>query len=53
MKQTLIKTGRAMSRITERLLEAAARGMWDADEADLGRLREIYMEVEGDIEGLN
>ena len=43
----------AMQNIAERLLEASARGMWNASAEDLSRLREIYMDVEGDIEGLH
>ncbi len=40
----------AMQNIAERLLEAQARGMWNATEEELEQLREIYLEVEGDIE---
>ena len=40
----------AMHAITERLLEAAQRGMWNADEDMLQQLRDIFMEVEGQIE---
>jgi cobaltochelatase CobN len=43
----------AMQNITERLLEAISRGMWNASPEDAERLRAIYMAVEGDIEGLN
>jgi len=39
-----------MHAITERLLEAAQRGMWNADEDMLQQLRDIFMEVEGQIE---
>jgi cobaltochelatase CobN len=43
----------AMQNIAERLLEAISRGMWNASTEDSERLRAIYMDVEGDIEGLN
>jgi len=40
----------AMYAITERLLEAAQRGMWNVDDDMLQQLRDIFMEVEGQIE---
>jgi cobaltochelatase CobN len=40
----------AMHAMSERLLEASQRGMWQADEEILKQLREIYMEAEGGIE---
>ena len=42
----------ALLNMTSRLLEAADRKMWNADEDTLRKLREIYMEVEGELEGL-
>ena len=36
--------------LSERLLEAHQRGMWQTDEDTLQRLRAIYMEAEGTIE---
>ena len=36
--------------VSERLLEAHQRGMWNTDEATLRRLRGIYMQAEGTIE---
>lgn len=36
--------------VSERLLEAHQRGMWDTDEETLQRLRGIYMQAEGTIE---
>lgn len=36
--------------VSERLLEAHQRGMWDADEETLRRLRDLYMRAEGTIE---
>ncbi|MFI3206025.1 MAG: cobaltochelatase subunit CobN [Clostridia bacterium] len=41
----------ALHAMSERLLEASQREMWDADEEKLEKLREIYMEMEGDFEG--
>jgi cobaltochelatase CobN len=43
----------ALHNISERLLEAVNRGMWDAPEETVEKLRSIYMEVEGEIEDLN
>ncbi len=42
----------ALRGVTERLLEAADRGMWaKPDGAVLDRLRQTYLELEGDLEG--
>ncbi len=42
----------ALRGIAERLLEAADRKLWSEPEADtLDRLREVYLELEGDLEG--
>jgi cobaltochelatase CobN len=42
----------ALRGITERLLEAADRGMWaKPDDAVLERLRRTYLDLEGDLEG--
>jgi cobaltochelatase CobN len=42
----------ALRGITERLLEAADRGMWAKPDPDvLDRLRAVYLELEGDLEG--
>ncbi|MFD5098210.1 cobaltochelatase subunit CobN [Streptomyces albidochromogenes] len=42
----------ALRGITERLLEAAERGLWAEPAADtLERLRATYLELEGDLEG--
>ena len=40
----------ALLNISERLLEAAQRGMWDADEEMLDQIRQIYLSIEGDLE---
>ncbi|MFC4030499.1 cobaltochelatase subunit CobN [Streptomyces polygonati] len=42
----------ALRGVTERLLEAADRGLWaEPDPATLDRLRETYLALEGDLEG--
>ncbi len=42
----------ALRGVAERLLEAADRKLWSAPDADtLDRLREVYLELEGDLEG--
>jgi cobaltochelatase CobN len=42
----------ALRGITERLLEAAERGLWaKPEDAVLDRLRQTYLELEGDLEG--
>ena len=40
----------ALLAMSERLLEAAQRGMWDADPELLDQIREVYLSVEGDLE---
>ncbi len=41
----------ALRDITERLLEAAQRGMWaDPDPKTLDRLRQVFLDLEGDLE---
>ncbi|MEV5984305.1 cobaltochelatase subunit CobN [Streptomyces sp. NPDC052051] len=42
----------ALRGVTERLLEAAERGLWaEPDQETLDRLRATYLELEGDLEG--
>ncbi|MDO5422183.1 MAG: cobaltochelatase subunit CobN [Eubacteriales bacterium] len=41
----------ALHAMSERLLEAAQRNMWNASEEKLEKLQEIYLEMEGDFEG--
>jgi len=42
----------ALRGITERLLEAASRGLWESPDAKtLDRLRQVYLDMEGDLEG--
>jgi cobaltochelatase CobN len=40
----------ALQNITERLLEAINRGMWNASDEMKERLTEIYLGIEGNIE---
>jgi len=40
----------ALEEMTRRLLEANARGMWDADEDVIQAIRDIYLDIEGDLE---
>jgi cobaltochelatase CobN len=40
----------ARQNIIEKLLEAIARGMWQADSEMEDELREAYLEIEGDLE---
>ena len=42
----------ALHAMSARLLEAAHRGMWDANEETLEALKEIYLQTEGDLEDL-
>jgi cobaltochelatase CobN len=42
----------ALRGISERLLEAAERGLWaEPEQETLERLRETYLQLEGDLEG--
>ncbi len=42
----------ALRGMTERLLEAADRGLWaQPDQGDLDALRAVYLDLEGDLEG--
>ncbi|SEP18103.1 cobaltochelatase CobN [Halogranum amylolyticum] len=40
----------ALESITDTLLEAIDRGLWDADDATADRLRDINLQVDGDLE---
>lgn len=42
----------AAAGMVRRLLEANGRGFWDADEATLDRLREVYEDLEDRLEGV-
>lgn len=43
----------AMMDMMERLFEAIERGMWEADQDTVDRLKDIYLELEGRIEEVN
>ena len=43
----------ALENILNKLLEADARQMWKPDSLTIEKLKDIYLEIEGDIEGLN
>lgn len=43
----------AIQNMTERLLEAAQRGLWEAKDESLQKLRAMYMEIEGDLEAFS
>lgn len=36
----------------KRMIEASGRGMWDADDATLERLKELYSEMDDELEGV-
>ena len=40
----------ALESISDTLLEAVDRGLWDADDATADRLRDLNLRVDGDIE---
>ncbi|HDM76778.1 MAG TPA: hypothetical protein ENG51_09950, partial [Deltaproteobacteria bacterium] len=40
----------ALQNILDKLLEAISRGMWNADEETEEKLRDAYLEMEGQIE---
>jgi cobaltochelatase CobN len=42
----------ALLEMVERLLEAEARGYWEANPEKLEQLKRIYLEIEGDLEGI-
>jgi cobaltochelatase CobN len=42
----------AIHSMTERLLEASQRGMWNASEETLEKLKGLYLDIEGNIEDL-
>ncbi|MFZ5585417.1 MAG: cobaltochelatase subunit CobN [Thermodesulfobacteriota bacterium] len=43
----------ALQNITERLLEAISRGMWDAAPETKERLEQLFLDIEGDLEDVN
>ena len=53
MAATLRKNNpQAFSNVVKRMLEAAGRGLWDADAATLERLRRLYGEMDDQLEGV-
>lgn len=42
----------ALHAMSERLLEAEQRGMWEASDDKVEKLRQIYLEMEGSLEGI-
>ena len=47
-----IANPQAFRNVLKRMLEAAGRGMWDADEDVLDELRALYSETEDELEGV-
>lgn len=43
----------ALDLVVRRLLEAAGRGLWDADDKTFDDLKDVYLELEGDMEELS
>ncbi|MCS7226143.1 MAG: magnesium chelatase subunit H [Gloeomargarita sp. SKYB31] len=53
MRERLTKLNpQAMRNIVGRLLEANGRGLWQADEATIAQLREMYADLEDQLEGV-
>ena len=44
--------GQAFRNVVKRMLEAAGRGMWNADDSMLAKLRSMYNNVEDQLEGV-
>lgn len=44
--------GQAFSNVVRRMLEAAGRGLWEADDKTLQELREVYAEMDDVLEGI-
>lgn len=42
----------ALQNILDKLLEANARGLWETDQDTIDKLKETYLDVEGDIEDI-
>ncbi len=43
----------ALQNITERLLEAISRGMWETSPENKERLEQLFLDIEGDMEDVN
>ncbi|KAK3245427.1 Magnesium chelatase [Cymbomonas tetramitiformis] len=53
MREKLRKANpQAFQNVLKRMLEAAGRGMWNADEATLEKLKQEYMEMDDVLEGV-
>lgn len=53
MREKLRKANpQAFQNVVKRMLEAAGRGMWNADEATLEKLKQEYMEMDDVLEGV-
>lgn len=54
MKEWMVEVNPyARQNILDKLLEAISRGMWEADAKVEAKLKEEYLEIEGEIEGIN
>lgn len=42
----------AFTNVVKRMLEASGRGMWNADEETLDRLRSLYSDMDDELEGI-
>jgi magnesium chelatase subunit H len=53
MAATLRKSNpQAFQNLLKRMLEAAGRGMWDADKGTLEQLKSLYAEMDDVLEGV-
>ena len=53
MREKLRKANpQAFRNVLRRMLEAAGRGMWDADEETLAELKQLYAEADDELEGV-
>ena len=43
----------AFRNILQRMLEASGRGMWDADEGTINKLKELYSDMDDELEGVS
>lgn len=43
----------AFRNILRRMLEASGRGMWDADEGTINKLKELYSDMDDELEGVS
>lgn len=42
----------AFNNLLTRLIEASGRGMWQADEATLAQLKDMYSDLDAQLEGI-